>query len=181
MIDPTHPIYCEECDLLNVICLDGYSSYRFVGTFTFTCKTCKKKADSWEIRRDIAVKCNDCGMVEGQGIDDTRHHMTLFYFISPTGISEEPEAWKCGICQSTNTTYADFLVDSEGAEYHDDTWEMKTSEEEGWQADRKVFDAVEVIFEYLKESESVGGEIDGWENLQKDLVDLRHKALEEAS
>ena len=58
---------------------------------------------------------------------------------------------------------------------------MKTSEEEGWQADRKVFDAVEVIFEYLKESESVGGEIDGWENLQKDLVDLRHKALEEAS
>ena len=44
----------------------------------------------------------------------------------------------------------------------------------------KLLRAVEVIFEYLKESESVGGEIDGWENLQKDLVDLRHKALEEA-
>jgi len=34
--------------------------------------------------------------------------------------------------------------------------------------------AVGDIFEYLKESE-----IDGWENLQKDLVDLRHKALDE--
>lgn len=41
--------------------------------------------------------------------------------------------------------------------------------------------AVDDILEYLKESESVGGEIDGWENLQKDLVDLRHKALEEGS
>ena len=41
--------------------------------------------------------------------------------------------------------------------------------------------AVDDILEYLKESESVGGEIDGWENLQLDLVDLRHKALEEGS
>ena len=65
MIDPTHTIYCKECDLLNVICLDGYSGY--IATFTFTCKICKKKADSWEIRRDIAVKCNDCGMVRGKG------------------------------------------------------------------------------------------------------------------
>lgn len=128
MIDPTHMIYCEECDLQDVVCVDDD---RFVSTFT--CKTCKKKADSFEIRRDIAVKCNDCGNIEGQGIDDARHHMRLFYFISPTGISEEPEAWECRTCGSTNTKYADFLVDSEGAEYHDDTWEMKTSEEEGWQ------------------------------------------------
>ena len=43
----------------------------------------------------------------------------------------------------------------------------------------KLLRAVEVIFEYLKESESVGGEIDGWENLQKDLKDLKEKALTE--
>ena len=128
MIDPTHMIYCEECDLQDVVCVDDD---RFVSTFT--CKTCKKNAETYEMRRDIAVKCNDCGMVEGQGIDDPRHHMGLFDFISPTGISEQPEAWKCRICGSTNTKYADFLVDSEGSEYHDDTWEMKTSEEEGWQ------------------------------------------------
>ena len=43
----------------------------------------------------------------------------------------------------------------------------------------KLLRAVEVIFEYLKESESVGGEIDGWENLQKDLKDSKEKALTE--
>tara|TARA_R100001377_G_scaffold73621_1_gene49674 strand:- start:1673 stop:2080 length:408 start_codon:yes stop_codon:yes gene_type:complete len=133
MREPTHTIYCPACDSHAVICVDDN---RFVSTFT--CKTCKKKAEINEMRRDIAVKCNDCGMMEGQGIDDPLHHMGLFDFISPKGISEEPEAWKCGICQSTNTLFNDFLIDSEGAEYHDDTWEMKTSEEEGWQADEKV-------------------------------------------
>ena len=43
----------------------------------------------------------------------------------------------------------------------------------------RLLKAVEVIFEYLKESESVGGEIDGWENLQVDLKDLKEKALDE--
>tara|TARA_B100001123_G_scaffold339833_1_gene384978 strand:+ start:79 stop:423 length:345 start_codon:yes stop_codon:yes gene_type:complete len=38
----------------------------------------------------------------------------------------------------------------------------------------RLLKAVDDIFEYLKESE-----IDGWENLRKDLVDLRHKALDE--
>ena len=38
----------------------------------------------------------------------------------------------------------------------------------------KLLRAVDDIFEYLKESE-----IDGWENLQKDLKDLKEKALDE--
>jgi len=42
-----------------------------------------------------------------------------------------------------------------------------------------LFRAIEDIRTYLEESESVGGEIDGWENLQKDLKDLWDKALEE--
>ena len=42
-----------------------------------------------------------------------------------------------------------------------------------------LFRAIEDIRTYLEESESVGGEIDGWENLQEDLKDLWDKALEE--
>ena len=60
-------------------------------------------------------------------------------------------------------------------------YEKETEKAEPPSQPAKLLRAVEVIFEYLKESESVGGEIDGWENLQKDLVDLRHKALEEGA
>tara|TARA_Y100001963_G_C6538648_1_gene334458 strand:+ start:79 stop:417 length:339 start_codon:yes stop_codon:yes gene_type:complete len=42
-----------------------------------------------------------------------------------------------------------------------------------------LFRAIQDILTYLEESESVGGEIDGWENLQEDLKDLWDKALEE--